>query len=176
MGRILQPFMGKCLPASWYNVSSPDYPGTVTCPAKLVIRGPCGSSSGCYDTNGLFINPRGTWIGYCLRSSTGSDAYVTEIHGLCSGVNYHAFIVDVWGMYRDGLWTSSLAIPVAATRTSGGTGSVSAGIGDETLVNTNIARCYLGDAVSKTVTFNTTCVTTTLATVTVYDDGTFSIA
>jgi len=148
---------------------APDPFGSPACLGKLLI---------CFTAT---LGIPGSWIlevnfagrGYSaynnLACGYSADSYVTFIWGRGQAE------IDVWKALRDGVWTSSTTI-LCRTATAGAySGTI--GVGREKYNAFNALPDADPDYVSKAVSSNAaTCATTLRATVTVNDDGTFSIA
>src|ERR1035437_6158097 len=173
MAKIIQPFSGLCLPNSLYNVQDDSgNPITIPCPALLRIWN--GSISAAYDT---MVNISGSWNGRCggvdhnispyFIASSDGDCYHTPFY-----IHTKARFVDVWKMYADGLWTSSISFGVtllAGAAVSGCTIQAS-------IASSGTNRCPSYTTVSKgSITTQVGCGSyTASATVTVHDDGTIT--
>jgi hypothetical protein len=172
----------NCVGDEWRNVLvGTAYQRTAPCLGKLRISWNFGGSSGGYSTRGLFVKPRSTWVGYCIYNNYGSDPYVQSVSGSsCLGsINSLGFVIDVWQMFRDSLWSSSLAIDVAVVYTPGGSYAPVVGITDDAS-GLGVARCRVNDTISVPANpVETSCgggSPTKTHTVTVYDDGTMAAA
>lgn len=114
----------------------------------------------------VFYNGNITYLGNVIGPGcAGSHADVTAHPG--DGTWGEGFFIDVWNSYRNGLWTSSIAIPVcedhglgttAANAIIDGAGSASYNIGPFGRTSTVV------------------CSSNLRGTLTVYDDGTITFA
>jgi len=150
IGRWKSPYSGLCLPVDWY-----DSFWSAACPGPIVI-----SLTGSWHiSRKLSTNFAGRGIlgGNC--SSCAADQYY-----LTCGAT--AVSIDVWKAYLDGVWTSSTTILVYASKTSGASGNLTTRDPSSTTVDvTAIGADTTGS-----------CPTTLQVTITVNDDGTFSVA
>jgi hypothetical protein len=128
------------------------------CPARALIFP---------DVSGTHLAISGGWLSGTVGASNGTacatDPYVTIDAGT-------SVIIDIWKALADALWTSSVSFTVYAHRT----GAAFAG---KVVVRPQFG-ISLPAAASFGATFpsGTNCPTSALATVTFYDDGTYSIA
>lgn len=167
MTTIKTPVGGLCLPLSWYKrhqYSNGLYEAQV-CPDQLCIWTSVLGGNTC----GISVNLAGR--GLADAASCGADVYVSSLSGSevpDGGPFDDVILIDVWQAYRDGIWTSSTTVVVAvACATSGAARTLTAQPRNNNAV-----------AVTKSISPQVTgfCPSTTLATVTINDDGTFSIA
>lgn len=193
-GIIRRPFSGLCLPDEWqFPVNSNPASGATmsVCPRPITIWNAASSSSSVRGTwayvNGSWYSskcsPSGSYIGTASSNITnGAGSGAALAAGTPCTKNTGAFIlqrsglsIDVWGMYRDGLWTSSIAFSI-------GCGDTDAAISRSLFATINDATT---GAVPSTFTCASKSVTseviacggtpTTIATLTVYDNGTFTL-
>lgn len=151
-----------CLPAEWYS--------SACVVRKLVIGTFNDTGSSAYRIAWDF-HGRGKHGASCAYSEIYSiDGSATKLCGKSSGGAGRHF--DVWQAWTDGIWTSSVVIAVYADYSVASTKVIAA------------AKSFSDDnawaeAVCKTISIGTpdvTCPTSLKATVTVYDDGTYTIA
>ena len=121
-----------------------------------------------------FVNFAGRgWVGsgypYCTVPAPGTDAYVT-VNPIASGtvcgttLAWASKSIDVMGALRDGVWSSSTTIALSNHHYSAGSSTVAVAIdGSDT-------GCSIGSYARTLVCFTQT------NTITVYDDGTFTLA
>lgn len=172
---IILPTNKPCLVAGW-RAPQLDHgttdPIPQVCPAPLLIA---VSTSGYFHNTHFNFNGRG-WADTSVTCPY-TEPYYSAAGLIFSGLDYREeatytyttrFTIDVWKAYLDGVWTSSCTIQLHAN--------------NATLLPASIyfhahPRMYETTAVRKSVTTsNTGCSPSVLATVTVNDDGTFSIA
>lgn len=146
---MLSPYYGLCIGCGWYD-------GVSVCPIPIEVY---------FDT--LFTQPY-IAVNFAGRGKVGplggcggSDTYVTFF--TLSGFPDIRAKVDVWAAHKDGVWSSSTTILFYA--------------GGIELTSTVKAKDHVTTLSSGSVTSNVySCGSTLLATVTVNDDGTFSVA
>jgi hypothetical protein len=156
IGKLLTPVVhtpsgvGHCIGSEWYRGS------TLPCPTPLDIYHLGDGLAGGMAVN---FNGRGK-VGDAGSSCGGFDPYVT-------GISFTDYLtVDVWAALRAGVWSSSCIIQVYMA-----TGAPI--VGEQ--IQAYPPSGSLG--VTKNVTTQAgTCGTVVLATITVNDDGTYSIA
>ena len=153
IGRLMTPVNGKCIGLNWYK-------GFTSCPSNLMITYPGYDVTTGFAGMAVVFNG-GAKVGDPSLTDCGTDAYVDAAVTIGSLIQ-----VDVWAAYRAGAWTSSVTILVYH--------------GQSAPACTLEAGPDYATPVTKAITpqAGTTCaaVTTLKATVTVNDDGTFSIA
>ncbi len=160
-----------CNACGWVTNPLPLQPGRtrgVACPTNLWMRVIPFSVAGTANLSIDFAG-RGKVGGGC----GGTDTYV-GFSG--NGGNTPFGRVDVWGAYRDGIWTSSTTVAVYIADTVPGVPSSVIGYRAEGTYPTNInygeaALLKSGGAFDPGV-----CGTTLYATFTILDDGTVSVA
>lgn len=153
-------------PEFWmYGGILPDYPGVYPCPITLLISAASYQNSGKLGKLALNFAGRGKTDRYNVCGS--ADSYVTFTEDTIARIN-------VWQAYRDGVWTSSTTIVIFI--------SVPVSFGASEVINADVnssGSLGLGVRHSKTPTgadITTACPTTVQATVTLNDDGSYSIA
>ncbi len=144
---------GACLSCNWRYIDS------VTCPDTLTINVGYINATVSVDFAG-----RGKKGGNC----PGTDQYVTYIG---NGGSNPQVVVDVWGAYQAGVWTSSTTIKFYLS--SGAVPTLSRYIGYQTNVD-SFAVPFLFDVLGVSADPAALCPTTLLRTITVLDDGTAS--
>ncbi len=163
---------GICLPLDWYKehpLAASPFVEQQICPDLLLIAALYGSA-----TIRPMVNFAGRgWVGI---GACGSDAYVSALtfpdtYDTSTSDDPNSIAqVDVWGAYRDGVWTSSTTIlvsmyssPATGTTVFGQARNNEANRVTKAITTQNTAFCPGGGAVLQ-------------ATITVNDDGTISIA
>lgn len=144
----------------WRNIS--------TCPARMMVYGDYNSSSGsCFNFSRCTqLNVSGGWwSGSIGRNCAGSDPYVSE-----SGRDV---FIDVWKALADGVWSSSVVISIYADMVNNPT-SLTDVIHAGPSTGSSPASASISGYVPPGI--GVTCSTTLRATLTVYDDGTFTLA
>ena len=152
----------------------------VICPDRLLI-------AVCEGTTGTPAVPSiqsSLWSGYIGGSNCGgSSIYVTA-----PVTNPSTLDIDIWKALADGAWSSSIAISIYAKGRTGFTvppysATVYAGPED----GANVPRCTggfdvtnpvyatLGITVTQLYTSGNSCTNSLVGTLTVYDDGTFTL-
>lgn len=131
---------------------------------------PCWSS---LRLEGIFA-PAGTEgrpavSGGWLAALTGSTCAATSDTYVTTGT--YTVWIDVWAALEAGLWSGSVAFSVYARRASGAAGNTMIGAGPE---NYWSGSNPAGIDLTKAVAAAAGCPTTLFATLTVFDDGTFT--
>ena len=195
MARIIRrPFNGLCLPDEWQMLANSNPGGAAfmsVCPRPIEIWNGSFSGGSIRGTwayvNGTWYSsscsPSGAYVGLCTGNiTTGAGSGGSVASGTPCTKNTGPFIlqrsgltIDVWGMHLAGLWTSSIAIPIGCGNSSS---AISRGL------TANIVSATVGP-VPSTFTCSSKLVTsqviacggtpTQVATLTVYDDGTFAL-
>lgn len=170
------PVNGKCLPVTWYKnrVYSDFSTQSQICPDYLCI----GALFQAGKIIRSMVNFNGR--GWANAASCGTDTYVlafpTSTPGLIEEGSGSPLVdpnsqllIDVWGAYRAGVWTSSVTIQIALTTNAATTTTVHAQpVNDQSL---RVSKAAVSPQIGALL-----CSTIVVATVTVNDDGTFSIA
>jgi hypothetical protein len=194
MASIKKPFSGLCLPDAWLCAANSNPGGSAfqsICPRRIEVYNASGSGGNVRGTwaqvNGTWYSsacsPSGAYIGLCTANITnGAGGGASIASGSPCTKSSGSFIlqrsgltIDVWGMHLAGLWTSSIAFSI---------GCGDAGTAISRALFTNIIDATVGP-VSSTFTCASKTVTSeviacggtpsTKATLTVYDDGTFTL-
>lgn len=133
---------------------------TDVCPVKLDVFGTTffGAPNVMTMTGDLITGTFGSTCG-------GSSSYITE----SVGASFWHFYIDVWKALADGAWSSSMAIAIQMGNTAVPPSSSITAIREDGLANPSSATKAV------TPTSPTSCAMATLATLTVYDDGTFTL-
>ena len=169
------PVRTACLPTSWYNrKTAGNLDVSRPCPGWIAIRtGLTSGQSGVVAFDGVL------WHGRCFNADINLTGFYGFSTGLCSSTPFFigtsTLFIDVWGMYRAGLWTSSIAFPVShwAQRTPVTAVGIIVGIADDPT-----SRCIQTQTIVSTAKpWATACgVFNSAFTVTVFDNGTFTVA
>ncbi len=170
MTTIKTPVGGRCLPLTWYKpYIYAGSPAAQVCPDLIAIA--CSAAA---DTVRTVINLAGRgWMGVGCAMTDPYIRLPIPLETWQDVVSYDSnsvIFVDVWQALRDAIWASSVTIEVRVT--------------SPTTPTTDIythARNGIDNEVHKAVTAQSTlggigCGSVLKATITVNDDGTFSIA
>ena len=171
IGRLIWPIragVGGCLSCDWFKRSAD------ACPVSLVIRETVVNSTldRCYD-----LSSAGKVGFQCSAWTFDSPVYsyglyVTETGGTFAQRHTK---VDIWKAYRDAVWTSSTTIDIY-DYVFGGPASRTYICGIADASPSGSAGFITSDSVTVSVPAGVGPPTAKVATITVNDDGTFSIA
>jgi hypothetical protein len=149
-----------CLPAEWYSSA---------CVVRKLVIGTFTDTGSVAYRMAYDFHGRGKHMAACTYTETYSGpGSATKLCGKTAGIGMH---FDVWKAWEDGIWTSSVVIRLYADYSVASTKVVA------------VAKSFSNDnawaeEVCTTISIGTpdvTCPTTLVATVTVYDDGTYTI-
>lgn len=140
---------------------------------------PCRNGAGGPNRKRLVVvvTSGGTTFAADVQSSIGACVMLAGVD-VCSDSTYiteigDRFYINVWGAYDAGLWTSSIAFTLRAT--TGSVVTLGAFVQTSTLAEGRIFGTSASTVTPRTANCSTSLVGCNTWTVTMYDDGTFTI-